>query len=117
MTFADRIVIGLAVVAIGALYALLWGAENGEMVEIYTAGGTLEVPLAQDSRFTVDGPLGATRLEVHQGRIRFVDSPCDNRQCIHAGWLERPGESAACLPNRVSILVKGKNPLYDAVSF
>ena len=44
---------------------------------------------------------------VEPGRLRFVESPCRNRVCIHRGWLNTAGDSSACLPNRVSVSLRG----------
>lgn len=42
-------------------------------------------------------------LQVADGRIRFDTSTCRDKICIKAGFLSRPGESAACLPNKVAV--------------
>lgn len=44
-------------------------------------------------------------LQVTNGRIRFYTSTCPDKICIRAGYLSRPGESAACLPNRVAVKI------------
>lgn len=44
-------------------------------------------------------------LQTENGRIRFYSSTCPDKICIRAGWLSRPGESAACLPNRVLVRI------------
>jgi hypothetical protein len=42
---------------------------------------------------------------VHDGAIRFIESSCPDKVCIHSGNLRHGGESAACLPNRVLVRV------------
>ncbi len=61
------------------------------------------LPLDDDVHKTVDvaGPLGTTVVEVDGLRAHVIASPCPDKLCIKMGWLERPGEYAACLPNRV----------------
>ncbi|OPZ65083.1 MAG: hypothetical protein BWY85_00803 [Firmicutes bacterium ADurb.Bin506] len=54
-----------------------------------------------DDIIEVEGPLGITVVEVDGTRAHVVSSPCPDKICIKMGWLERPGEYAACLPNRV----------------
>ena len=49
----------------------------------------------------VPGPLGITVVELDGLRARVISSPCPDKICIKMGWLERPGDYAACLPNRV----------------
>ncbi len=46
-------------------------------------------------------------LEVEDGKIRFLSSTCRDKICVNAGFLSRPGEMAACLPNRVAVKITG----------
>lgn len=54
--------------------------------------------------FAVPGQPNVT-LEVSDSRIRFLESTCPDKICIRAGWLHRPGEMAACIPNRVLLKI------------
>jgi hypothetical protein len=36
-------------------------------------------------------------------RIRFMESGCPDKICVNAGWLNRPGDVAVCLPNKIII--------------
>ena len=56
----------------------------------------------------VEGPLGITVVEVDGARAHVVSSPCPDKICIRMGWLERAGDYAACLPNRVLVEVGGE---------
>ena len=47
------------------------------------------------------------RVEVRDGRIAIVDSDCPGEDCVHSGWISRPGRSIVCLPNRLEIRVTG----------
>ena len=44
-------------------------------------------------------------LEVKDGAIAFVDSPCPDHLCENYGWLSREGDWAACLPARASLTI------------
>jgi len=61
------------------------------------------MPLAADVERTIDvaGPIGITVVEIDGLRAHVVSSPCPDKLCIKMGWLERPGDYAACLPNKV----------------
>jgi hypothetical protein len=52
---------------------------------------------------TVDG----VEIEMEAGRARVVSSPCRDKLCVRAGWLERPGDVAVCLPQRVVVEIRG----------
>lgn len=53
----------------------------------------------------VEGPIGTTIVEVEGTRAHVVSSPCPDKICVRMGWLERAGDFAACLPNRVLLEV------------
>lgn len=65
----------------------------------------------------IAGPLGETLITIRKGQARFVSSPCAQKQCIHSGWLKRNGDFAACLPNRVSLFIAGREGAFDAINF
>jgi hypothetical protein len=116
---ADAVVVALAALLVGVAWASLWrGGGPAEYAQL-TAPGTPErrLALSQDQELEVQGRIGASRLEVRDGRVRFTDSPCVGRYCVHAGWLSRSGQVAACLPNGVVVEVSGGDREYDAISF
>lgn len=119
MTPLDWLVIASAALLLPWLYSNLWGnGSRGEFARIQVGNETPQViSLQQDQRFRFHGPLGTSVIEVHDGRIRFVESPCTGKQCIHSGWLGSDGEFAACLPNLISITVSGRNPRFDSINF
>ncbi len=72
---------------------------------------------SRERELIVPGPLGNSVIHIADDRIRFVQSPCPGKQCIHTGWLRRPGSTAACLPNRISVWLSGDDPPMDGVTF
>ncbi len=119
MTKADWIAVIAAIALLPGLYARYWGdAGPAESVRI-TASGQREiiVPLSSNRRFAVHGPLGDSLIEVHDGRVRFISSPCRGKQCVHSGWLSHAGELAACLPNGIMVSVLGRDRQYDSINF
>ena len=116
---ADAVVVALAALLVGAAGASLWrGGGPAEYAELSAPGAPAHrVALDTDQVLDVPGRLGASRLEVRDGQVRFIDSPCVGRYCVHAGWLSRSGQVAACLPNGVVVEVGGGAREYDAVSF
>lgn len=45
-------------------------------------------------------------IRVEKGRIRFEKADCPNKICVHTGWLEKYGDIAVCMPNRVLISIE-----------
>jgi hypothetical protein len=119
VTRADWVLAVLALVLLAILYSVFWhrGAQ-GEQVEIWAAGQKpMMLPLNRDRLVHVHGALGDSVIEIRNGKARFHSSPCSTKICIHAGWQSRGGETAACLPNRVSIEIIGDRPEYDSINF
>ena len=114
----DWLVLVLALALVAVLSGRYWG-ESGPAatVRIAAAGqADIELPLSAERRLTVHGPLGDSVIEIKDGRVRFVSSPCRGQQCVHTGWLARAGELAACLPNRITVNVQGQRR-FDSINF
>lgn len=46
-------------------------------------------------------------VRVERGKIRFVETTCPDHTCVRTGWLTKPGQVAACLPNGTLIKIEG----------
>lgn len=99
------------ILSIGAVVAASVFAYGGNVqaseVSIENEEGTFLYPLDQDRDVAVRGPLGETMVHVRDGRVRVHESPCRDKICIAAGWLDQTGQWTACLPNRVFVRVEG----------
>jgi hypothetical protein len=87
--------------------------------EVHVRGdqGEWIYPLDGSVRLNVAGPLGDTVVEIREGAVRVVSSPCPEQTCVRAGPVSVPGQWIACLPNRVFVTVEGRSPgTPDAVS-
>ena len=115
---ADFLVLALGAAIVGASYGAFW-SERAEGIEAIVSVGHREVArisLQEDGKFPVSGVLGDSVLWVRHGQVRFVESPCPGRFCIHAGWISRAGQVAACLPTGVVVEVRGGVREFDAIN-
>lgn len=119
MTRADRIAILFAAALLPLLYVTLWQAGTpATQVTIHDHQDTLTIArLDQDQTLRVPGKLGDSVLQIAQGKIRFVQSPCTGKFCIHSGWLTHSGEVMACLPNGVLVELGGGPRKFDSINF
>ena len=62
---------------------------------------------------------GGVRLvvELTASGAAIVSSTCPDQTCVHTGVLTRAGESALCLPAKVSLRLEGGTPSADAVVY
>ncbi len=118
MTRADLVALILLLAVNAALYARFWQAPTpAQAVEIRGPDGFLQrVPLTVNRDLRVPGRNGDSVLRIEGGQIRFIDSPCRNRICIHSGWHRHAGATAACVPNGVSIRLIGTEAI-DGVAY
>lgn len=118
------IVIILSVLA-AALLFLLWtslGKDGSDAVaEIYVDGELFRtVDLSQVEEpylLELDAQLHVV-LEVSPGGIRFVESECRDKICVHTGRLTGQPDYAACLPARVAVKIvsAGKQAELDGIA-
>lgn len=51
----------------------------------------------------------------HEG-VEFIESDCPDQICVQSGQLSRPGDMAACVPNKTMIRIVGSEEM-DAVTY
>jgi hypothetical protein len=80
--------------------------SQAQTVRIEVGGKPVYVlPLDRNSAVSVEGPLGKTRIEIKDHKVRVAESPCDNKLCIHQGWIQQG--TIICLPNRILVTIEG----------
>lgn len=109
MSLADRLLVMVLFGVVGLSFAAFWTPGGPATEAEIRVGGepVATLDLSQPGEHRIDGHQGISVLRVEPGRLRFVESPCRNRVCIHRGWLNTAGDSSACLPNRVSVSLRG----------
>lgn len=119
LTSGDWLILGLALLFVSFTYITYWGQSvYGNQASIFVNGKfQSSVDLYENRVFTVSGKLGESELQVTDGKIRFLSSPCDGKQCVYTGWISQSGEIAACVPNGVSVRILGPDPRFDTMNF
>jgi hypothetical protein len=114
----DWFIIAISLLLVMVLFLSLWHGERAAKLRI-RQGDAIYATLSMDQERTLDihGPLGNSRIVIHQGRVRFEHSPCPNQYCVHQGWLKRAGQVAICLPNQVSLELLGGEKAYDSLNY
>jgi len=105
------------IVLSAAAVLLVWAVRpaGGDQVLIQRDGQPFfSGSLRLDRVVSVPGPLGETRVEIRAGRVRVQSDPSPRQVCVRQGWL-RAGQSAVCLPNRVSVELGAA--AYDSLNY
>ena len=80
---------------------------NGEEVERVDMAG-----VEGEKRFTV----GGCEIVVTRDYAAVVGAECPDKTCVHTGKLTKPGQSAVCVPGRVTLTIEGGEE-NDAVAY
>lgn len=121
MTPLDRLLAGLALFLVLIAFGLVSGGSPGSRVEIRSGGRVVFVaPLNEPRRVELSGPLGISVLQIEEGAVRVISSPCRHQVCVKMGAIRHGGEVLACVPNRLVVRVTGTGeetrPAYDFIS-
>ena len=66
-----------------------------------------------DGIYAING--GTNTIEIKDGRVRMLEAQCPNHLCIRQGWIRFEGQSIVCLPNKVTVTVRGTGDGFDLV--
>ncbi|MCR4733879.1 MAG: NusG domain II-containing protein [Treponema sp.] len=109
--FGDFIAAGIILVAAALSLKSAISKKNGR-VKVVAAGQSYEFSLSKDGNYEVQGLLGPTKIQIKDGRVRIVDSPCPNKNCVHQRWAP----VIACLPNDVLVYTEESQGEFDAIA-
>jgi hypothetical protein len=120
LTIADKGILVLSIILLILLYKYYWiTGQAANYAKILVDNSTpQQIDLQSNRQISVQGHLGESRIEIMDGRIRFIDSPCRGKYCIQAGWLSKNGDFIACLPNHVSLeLHDSQETQFDSIVY
>lgn len=107
----DLIIAGL-VLALALFIALSFteGRADSLTAVVLQNGGVVRRITLSELNQTIEFNLGGehdNRIRAERGKIRFIESSCPDLICVQTGWLTKPGQVAACLPNGTLIKLEG----------
>ena len=118
---ADKVLLGV-ILAAGLLslgLPIFFGKNDpGSAVEIRGCDGWRERwRLAGTHFIKVHGPLGETIVEINDGTVRVLSSPCPMKICMKMGTRSHAGEIIVCVPNQVIIIIEGHGKKLDGITY
>jgi len=111
-----------ALLCAGVIWRQHSGPGGGVLARVYQRGELVEEirldRVQERYSFPLTGEGGAENVvEVEPGRIRIVSATCPDQVCVQTGQLTRAGESAICLPARVTLRLEGGGDSVDATVY
>ncbi len=80
----------------GGISTAVISADGEELTRIVLGEGVSETVNVNGAVITVDG-----------NTVFFSESDCPDKTCVKTGKLSSSGQSSACVPNRVSVIIEG----------
>lgn len=114
---AFDVMITAAVIAVAVFLMLAPRGRSGDALaaEVYYDGKLVYVAELGDLKEASTYEVNGVTVEFSPEGARVVDSPCPDRICVETGMLTKPGDTAACVPQRVIVRIDGKTEV-DAIS-
>lgn len=111
--FKKNDLIVIAVILAAALIMMIPGVINKENLTatVYVDGNIVKtINLEEVKNSYTFSPKSGTEICVENGAVYFSSAVCRDKLCIHSGKLNKNGQTAACLPERIVISISsGKN--------
>ena len=112
------IVLFLILLTIGAalFFMSATGNERGKQVIVSVDGkkyGTYS--LAKDQTIVIRHGKNINKFTIKDGYVQMTHANCNNKVCLKEGRINRMKQSIVCLPNKVTIEIRGGEN-YDAIS-
>lgn len=104
---ADLILI-VGILLASSLFLLLKNGNNLNPVATVTISGSVvdTIKLSEVGKSEIKSYLdGEVQLLVSKNEISFHHSSCKSQTCVNTGVLQKNGDTAACLPNKVLVSV------------
>ena len=122
ITRADTVLLLLVVTLLPFVYSYFWQVnQKGEKALVYVGDKLVKkINLRKNQQVSIDGVLGKSTLQIENGKVRFIDSPCTSKVCIQKGWHNHGGDFNACLPNKVSFEIishANNTQQFDSINF
>lgn len=109
----------LAVLLLAALAFFIPSAiqKNEALTAVITADGEILTEIALDGNTNEEIEINGAVIVADGKSVYFKESSCPDKTCIRTGILEKSGASSACIPNRVSVYIKGEKSDIDIMAY
>lgn len=118
--FKRNDLIVIAVVAIIAVILLIpsFLKKQDLIATVYADGDIVKtINLNEVSEEYSFSPKDGVEIRVEKGTIYFSTAVCRDKLCINSGKLNKNGQTAACLPERIVISISGSKNSPDMLTY
>ena len=111
------LILVIALIAVSAvLFALfVWNGDEGSGIVVAVDGKEIaRYSLAENGTHVLNG--GTNTITVEDGTVRMTEAACPDHLRVHQGKISGAGQVITCLPNRLTVTVKGAEGEVDLIS-
>lgn len=101
------LIISLCLIIVISFIPSFYGKNEKLTAEVYYEGElikTVSLSECKGEEFLV----GSCTLLFEKDGVAFIHSECPDKLCIKRGKLKRKGDTMACVPERVVVVIKGE---------
>ena len=115
LRFDIVIIVLLLVISVLGLALTFAFRETGNTVEIEIKGEIVgKYTLIQNGEYSLNGGTNILIIENGEAYLSYAD--CPDHTCVRTGRIKYVGQSIVCLPNKVTVTVRGSTERVDFVS-
>ena len=110
ITKNDIVLIFLAGLVVALFFVFKSFSQTNLVAEVYYDGKVIDtVNLSEkEEKKICTGENSSVVIVSRDGKIYFENSPCPDKVCVKSGELDKNGDFASCLPEKVVIKVSGE---------
>lgn len=105
------------VIILASLFLVFFNTSHSDKpTAVITVNGKeikrIDLSASENEIFTLNTNPTVT-LEIKDSKIRFINALCPDKTCEKCGFLENAGDTAACVPAKTVITIKGDGSSAD----
>lgn len=111
VSMPDFVIVLIIALIAAALYFAFNMGVGGTSAEILADNKAVKrLDLSQDGEYTLEGYEGVV-FTVKDGAAAFTVSDCPDKICVRTGFIKNKGQSAVCLPNKLTLRITGRDEI------
>ena len=115
-SWKEALLLVLVLVVAAGVYLYAKTRPKGAEAVIEQDGEVYRRVVLADLKEPLTLEVNGAVIEIDKDGAHFVSSPCPDKICVNKGIIKRAGESAVCLPQRVSVRIEGGDSEIDSVT-
>ena len=117
MTKGDFFLIAGIVILVGFLFLKPYVNDEKPYAEIYLDSQKVHKVDFESTNQSYELNVGGCVILVEKDGVSFLNSSCPDRLCVKSMKMSRTGDTMACVPEKVVVVIKSDKTVLDAVSY